>query len=503
MIPFQRIFGSGLVLVAVGAAVAGCGGGGSGGYAAASPGGAGIGGSGYQARGNVTGFGSIFVNGIELDTAGASFEIEGAAGSENDLFVGARVIVDGRTTSATRGVATRVRFDDELEGPIPAGAAITTDPDGETKDFSVLGVPVRVETDTTHFLAGASFAGLAAGQELSLSGFYDDAGVLHATAVVAKGGFTPGVTLVEAKGRVENPAAGGFDLRVGTRLLSVDSAGAVLTGFPAGVAAGQTVEVRGTIPNDISTAVTAVEVRFLDEAFGAGLPVELEGIVTRFASLSDFDVDGQRVDGSGAARLPANLSLRVGLRLEVEGSVSGGVVRAQRLVLREGRLKVHGTGGNANASAGTFEVTVAGQRVRVTVDGTTRLEDKTSGVPLTLSALDRVNGRFVRIRGHDDGSGAGILAARVVIDAADDEVLQGVLAAQSVGSSLTVLGVTVAVDATTEFQDPTNAPYPGGHADFAAQATVGSSLVKITDKQAGAGGANPPGTADEVELQLP
>ena len=54
-------------------AVAACGGGG------VAPVITGIGGSGFIATGTVTGFGSVFVNGVEFETSGSVFDIDGSS----------------------------------------------------------------------------------------------------------------------------------------------------------------------------------------------------------------------------------------------------------------------------------------------------------------------------------------------------------------------------------------------------------------------------------------
>ena len=60
-----------------------CGGGGGSGEVASG----GIGGTGISS-GAVTGFGSIFVNGVEFDTSGASITMGGISVSESDLKLG-------------------------------------------------------------------------------------------------------------------------------------------------------------------------------------------------------------------------------------------------------------------------------------------------------------------------------------------------------------------------------------------------------------------------------
>tara|TARA_R110002072_G_scaffold126279_2_gene263074 strand:+ start:1234 stop:2736 length:1503 start_codon:yes stop_codon:yes gene_type:complete len=466
-------------------------------------GGAGIGGSGYKADGTVTEFGSVFVNGVEFDTSAAVFEIEGASGSQASLILGMRVQVEATLdASGTKGTATRVTFEDELEGPIPAGGAITEDADQENKDFSILGVAVRVNVDDTTF-SGLTYQSLALGDSLQISGFYDAAGLLRATAVVKKGAFTPNASIVEARGTVASLGANTIGLRVGATTLTVDTTQADLSQVPGGLAVGQVVEAKGTIASDAATSILATAVK-LSTAFTDGDTLELEGSVTRFVSQSDFDVEGTKVNASGATLDPTNFTLALGERVEVEGKLSSGVLQASIVRSRGGERRAHATASNVNVSAGTFDLTVAGQTVRVKVTTTTKLKDTTAPQPpLTLATLANLNGKFVKVRGLEDASGA-IVATRVFAGNLGTVELQGPITAQVIGTSVTVLGVVFPVDGTTKFSDSANADFPGGQADFANNVTLGSTPIRVRDKQVGpGGGSNAFGVADQVEVQTP
>lgn len=479
-----------LVLMGLGA----CSGGGG-------KGGAGIGGSGYKAEGSVTEFGSVFVNGVEFDTSGALFEIEGALGSEGDLAIGMRVRVEGSLDpSGDTGTATKVSFEEELEGPIPTGSAISEDADQENKEFSILGVKVRANVDDTTFL-GVTYQSLAPGTNLQVSGFYDAQGVLVATALVGRPTFQAGATLVEARGSVESVGLNTIGLRVGTVLLSVDTAGADLSGVPGGLSVGQVVEAKGTIPSDMATAVTATAVK-LSVPFGDGDTVEFEGSVTRFASSSDFDVEGTRVTAAGASFEPSNFIPALGERVEVEGTFTSGVLQATLVRSRGGERRAQATATNVDATAGTFDLAVAGQTVRVKVDATTKLKDTTAPqIGLTLATLATIDGKFVKVRGRQDAAGV-IIATRVFASNPGAVELVGPITDQVLGVSVTVLGVVFPVDGATKFSDATNANFPGGQAAFAGSVTLGSSVVRVRDKRPTPGaGANPVGVADQVEIQ--
>ena len=90
-------------------------------------GGGGQSGSG-RAFGEITAFGSIFVNGIEYSTTTATITINGVVqpvGDQSALKVGMAVLVDGTVNpDGLTGTATTVDFLGDLEGTIDAAPVI-------------------------------------------------------------------------------------------------------------------------------------------------------------------------------------------------------------------------------------------------------------------------------------------------------------------------------------------------------------------------------------------
>jgi hypothetical protein len=110
-------------------------------------GGGGIGGSGIVAQGTITGFGSVFVNGVEYNTNGTNFTVGETGGTEADLAIGMVVRVNGSINDdGVTGTAESIVYDAELEGPI-VNAPVESD-EGQTKSFTVLGKNVVVTGST-------------------------------------------------------------------------------------------------------------------------------------------------------------------------------------------------------------------------------------------------------------------------------------------------------------------------------------------------------------------
>jgi hypothetical protein len=393
-----------------------------------------------------------------------------------------------------------VTFEDQLEGPT-SFATLTEDADMLNKRFTVLGVSVNINADDTVFVGtGFDYNTIADGDNIQISGFYDDTGVLQATAVVEKDAFVAGTTIVEAKGTISALSSNNFTLSVGSATLTVDASGADLSQLTSGLADGLFVEVKGTITSATGTSISATLVKPEDNNLTEGNEVEIEGIITRYVSASDFDVDGQPVDASSAIKTPATFTLEAGIKVEVEGTVSNGVLQAAKLKLREGEIKAHAIASDVDTSTNTFLMTISGDTIKITVDTSTRLDDKLASETVA-DAITKLDGQFLRVRGIDDGTGNGIIATRVRIrNPGDDVILQGVIDSSNIGMTVTLLGITVEIDSSTDFMDMNNTSLglgTVGHTAFDMQVSPGITLIKIKDKDV------TDGIADEVELQQP
>ncbi|RLA13159.1 MAG: hypothetical protein DRQ59_05950 [Gammaproteobacteria bacterium] len=408
-----------------------------------------------------------------------------------------RVRVEGSVNpDGVTGTAIRIKSEDQVEGPI--SSAVIRDADFATGSFSVLATTVIMDSADT-FFEGTSYDTLSTGENIEVNGFFDGAGVVHATRIEKKAEFVAGITIVELKGNLSSLAGTTFTLGA----MTVEAALADLSGVPGGLLAnGQFIEVKGTLASAGAMTLTATIVELEDNGLGDdGNKISIEGIITRFVSIADFDVDGNTVNASSAVLSPANLVLAAGMRVEAEGTVNGGVLQAISVELRGGDIKIHAVASNANAAAGTFDLTpVAGQAaISVTVTSATRMEDKVSGAsPFTVVNIS--DGDFIEARGFADSTGTGIIATRIRRELADDIILEGVVTAGTASStSVTVLGVAVPVDANTEFKNLANADIT--QAQFFGLTTLGTSVIKLKDREDI--NKNAVGIADEVEFQTP
>ncbi|MCF6254178.1 MAG: DUF5666 domain-containing protein, partial [Thiomicrorhabdus sp.] len=289
---------------------------------------AGIGGSGFTSSGTITGFGSVFVNGVKFETTNATFDIEGIPGTQNDLAIGMVVQVNGiRNPDGITGTATSIVFDDNLQGPV---ANFTLAPDALTATFTVLGINVEIDSKTTYFdpdNSGISITRIANGNMVELSGFFDGTGTLIATRIENKTGIEEEV---ELKGNIANLSELTFTLQN----INISS-GVSLNGLKN----GDRVEVKGTY--DLATnTITATEIESEEIEYGDSDEYEVEGYITDFISRSDFKVGGIPVDATNAKFEPSNTLPDNDLQVEVEGRFFNGILIAEEVKMRGGDVEI-------------------------------------------------------------------------------------------------------------------------------------------------------------------
>ena len=411
-------------------------------------------------QGAVSSFGSVFVNGVRWDLSSATIEIDGVVASESDLRVGMVVRVEGDFAAGnTDGTATRVTFEDVLEGPIE-DSPVETVP-GMIKTFTILGQTVAVDALETIFDDGATFASLAADDVLEVSGFSDGAGGVQASRVSLRGTF-PGnddVDLIATvSSLVVNPDDSGmFDLgpivvRFAQEIPFTDVTRATLRN-------GDRVKVEGALLS--RTEIDATEVELEDDGLGADdlERVELEGFATACPESMDFCVAGVPVDTSMATFDPVTYEPMIGDRVEVEGPLVLGTLEATRVESededpnqRNVRIEA------AVTSIDNVARTLVVLGVSVAADGETVLEDNSLVEDENFRFTELMVGDFVEVRGIDDG-GANVRALSIVREDASegdaDVRLEGPVTGFDMATppTLEILGQSVPLNLETLYFD--------------------------------------------------
>ncbi len=509
MCAFQKILQS-LLFIMV-SLLAGCGGGSGGGTTA------GIGGTGQIASGTITGFGSIFLNGIKfegIDTATCVIDGIDSTGinCQTGLQLGMVVEINGDFNSTTGlGNATQVVYNDDVDGPVSGIAPTPPGPSDVTRTFSVLNTPVLIDSASTKFLGSKGFDDLADGDVVEVSGFFDSTGLLHATYVNTRPApFVENSTQVEVKGNVSGtvPANGASttgDTFVVTGFsntsVNVTIAGTFdLDDMPGGIVQNDDfVEVRGTY-DSVTNTVTADRVQLEDSAVGNdGDEVSIEGLITDFNDPSDFKVDGLQVDaGMGAEFSPATLETQLadGIKVEVEGTISGTTLIAEKVESRDNDIKVEArVSEQPDENAGTLTVQFGtGDTLVILVDSQTQMEDKidpTQNLNLGIINVDD----FLEIRGFlNPDPMIDVTASEIRRNTLDDDVLQGPVDSVVPDTSVTILGVLFSSDTGTEYEVNNG---PSDRTTFYTNVKPGC-IVKVQD---GDNPTPPDGFADEMDLE--
>jgi Domain of unknown function (DUF5666) len=179
-------------------------------------------------------------------------------------------------------------------------------------------------------------------------------------------------------------------------------------------------------------------------------------LVTRFVSATDFDIAGRKVSTTATTRYEGGTAadLALNLKVEAEGTIdAAGVLVAVKIEFKRGNSA--GVAGivdivTADSSGLGGTLTVLG--VAVTVDNTTRIEDK-SDARIEMFRLANVQaGDYVEIRGTE----AGVLkltASRLERRKVNSESWVRGTVRDLASPNFTALGVPVTTSANTRFEE--------------------------------------------------
>ncbi len=379
--------------------------------------------------GDIQGFSSVILNDNTINTDSATFLLEGESGAQSDLKQGQQVLV----TTDTNGAAVEVVYRANVKGPVTSVNVI--DADLGQASVEVLGQAIGIDGTTT--FSNGDLAGIVVGTLLEVSGVVDEAGGIRASFIELN------TTLQEYKvlGTVSSSTATTFNLGA----LNVDYSSATLSEFEgASIADGDIVEVKGapagfTAPDQF----VADEVERLPTlTIGESAAVQLEGLIDRFVSGSDFDVQSAAIttDGNTVFVNGDVSSLALNVKVQLEGVQTGDAILAGRITIQPtNTVRAEGNVEAVDLVNNTIDVL----GVRFVLRDLTRLEDDSSvGVdPFTLADLGI--GDEVRVRGYLDGST--VVATRVEREDSEPRSrLRGpVTAEDAAGGVVEILGVTV------------------------------------------------------------
>ena len=434
----------------------------------------GTGGSGVTGTfGTITAFGSVFVNGVEFSTSGATIVLDDNPATESNLRVGMVVTVSG-SRSGSSGSATRIEVDDAVKGFVEAKP--------DANHWTVMGQTVLID-DQTRFENNV---------QPGVGEFAEVHGLVVGDGTIS-GGFiekeNPPFPAFEVKGFVKNQDATAKTFQIGT--LTVNYNGALINDMPnpAGNAwNGLLVEAKGATcsGNPVCGTLTASKVEPNGPQMRDAADFEVEGFVTAVPPAvpsGSFKVGNQLVVTTGSTRFEGGVAsdITVGVKLEVEGVLSGGILTASKIEFGDSiRIEANIATGSINAGTSSFGLSGL-PGITVTANSLTRFENVANFGGLS-------DGNHLRIRGRLSG-GATVIATEIerISIAPDNRVeLQGPIQSitgVSPSQVVTILGVPVNTSTISTFEDVDNNVIT--RAAFFAKAVVGT-LVKARGSLSGA-----------------
>ncbi len=360
--------------------------------------------------GSISGFGSVIVNGVRFDDSQALIvDDEGRTHGREALRLGMVVDIEagridtqsgGDDDDKQTGVARRIEFASEIRGPLQA-----LDVAGHR--FVALGQTVHVDADTVFDDLPDGLASLRVGDLVEVYGFFDD----------SSGSYT--ATRIERHGALD-----AYKVRGPVAALDTAAQRFAIGGLTISYAGVEDVQAAGlaalandlllrielqTTPRDGEWLARAARPR--ERRIEEGVAATLEGFVRDLSAAGTFRLNGITVDVSDPQlrfRRGDRSQLVEGARVQVEGEIRGGVLRAQRVHIKragggdedfelEGRIE------SVDRRTGRFEL----QGITVDVNARTRF--------VRGKESDLAVGRRVQVRGVLSG-GQRLLATRIKFD---------------------------------------------------------------------------------------
>jgi Domain of unknown function (DUF5666) len=350
--------------------------------------------------GPVSGLGSIIVNGVRYDVAGASVVDQDDNPLSGDaLQVGMLARIDASAVTTTDGhpsaTAFAIRASSEIIGPVdrvgPLGATLV-----------VLGQSVRVTAATWIDAALAGGIGaVGAGQVVEVWGQYNARTNEYVATRLAP---RPGAVAYEIRGLLAAIDPVARTLSVGGMVISDASISAAAL---SSIAVGGFVRVAvATTP--LGTVWTALTVAPGNAVWPDRSDVRIAGRISSLTSGTQFVLDGIAVDASAAAFPTGSAGVALGARVVVTGATRGGVLVAGTVTvvgdetLANSTFEVHGAITGLDLAAGTM-------RVRgITVNVTPQVQF------FSGTMADLANGRNIDVTGTLAGDRISIDAQTIV-----------------------------------------------------------------------------------------
>ncbi len=396
--------------------------------------------SGSLTSGVITGFGSVFVNGVEYETTGADILVNGVPADESVLEVGMVVNLRG-TANGASGNALSIEYNDELQGIVQQNDYATNN------TLQVMGLTVRIDSATVFESKVASVTGfdtIQTGNIVEVSGHRLDANTIQATLVEVKKASHSGDE-IEVKGAIGNLTASTF--QIGSLVVDYSAVSSIPAG---GLSEGLFVEVKSTQGIDSATGNLIASRIELESNGDAGIDgnegeeIELAGPIGINPTVSGFMLNGTPVviDSNTEFEHGAVSAIAEGVQVKVEGTLNGnGELVAKDISFNEAsETELRAALEAVDAPAGT--ITIMGQTI--SVDATTLLKDDSSNAVRYFGLDDLATGDRLEVSFYKDDVTGKFMAVKLQREDSGSDKLDGTVESVGIsGTTLVVGGVTV------------------------------------------------------------
>ena len=306
--------------------------------------------------GSIDGFGSVILNDVKYETDNTTFHIDDMPGVQDDLKVGQAIRLNGLINQDDNtGVANEIFFYNNVIGPIQSI-------DSSTSKIVVLGQTVIVDTITIFGQGIHAFIDLQTNQIVKVSGFVNSQREIVASYI---GLADATVSDYQVLGLVENLNETALTFSIGS--LSIDYASANVT---SALANGLEVKINGQL--NTSSVLLANTISIPTTGLNENKRVDIEGLITRYQSATDFDVSGIRVtiDSNTVIENGGLDDLNLDARVEIEGNIDEqGAIKAERIsLIHTGPLSFKGSVYTKQYVSHTFQTSELDKNLWVTLE---------------------------------------------------------------------------------------------------------------------------------------
>jgi len=398
-----------------------------------------------QTVGVITGFGSVFINGIKYQTSATNISTDDNSNAvETDLQVGMVVSLNGSINNDGKtGNASSIHYEEQIKGPL-------TSIDLAANTLIILGQTIIFDELTS--LDNVVLENLIPGDFLEVSGFLNSDNQLYATRIELENNTDDSQLKIQGIIAMLNSETKTFSLGD----ISIDYSTAVFEGNNFNdLADGELVRVKGVAFALVDNIFTISHIKIIstNDQHDDGDKRHLEGIITSFTSSENFIVNGLQIMTTSDTRYEYGTidSLSLNVRVKIKGTYDdqGRIVANEIRIHQRTQLKLEGLVQVIDLDSNTITVL----DVVFEVSAQTKMKDESDVGERFFDITDLVIGDFVEIKGFVNNNSQNIATKlkRENVDFDKAIELKG-LVTEITDFTFVIIGISVHTSETTKFE---------------------------------------------------